>query len=117
MSCLFESLSAHLPVDARAIRRAICDYLESNRPILEGVDTHSLLEEEHADYVRWMRDHSTWGGAIEIKAACDIWDLVIRVHNERDATDRPIQFVPSSRRAVDECRAIDLHWNGGHYYA
>ena len=114
MSCLFESLSPHLHASAPVIRSAICDHLESNRTILEGVDTHSLIEDEHTDYVSWMRDHSTWGGAIEIKVACDIWNVVIRVHNVRDHPVQTIQFAPS--RMVGECRIIDLHWNGWHYF-
>ena len=118
MSCLFDSLSVHLHAPSCEIRRAICDYLDSNRTILEGVDTRSLIEQEHSDYVSWMRRDSTWGGAIEIKAACDIWNVVIRVHNVRDGSVVAMQFVPSQMPAtmVDALRTIDLQWNGGHYY-
>ena len=117
MSCLFDSLSVYLRLAPLQVRNIICDYLESNRTILEGVDTHSMIEQEHPEYVTWMRNNATWGGAIEIKAACDIWNVVITVHSICDDHSRGIQFVPS--RTTDDfsdCGRIVLQWNGSHYY-
>ena len=92
MSCLFDSLSVYLPHSASEIRRKICDYLEDNNTILDGLDTRSILEQEHAGYVPWMRDQSTWGGAIEIKAACDIWNVAIQVHNTQETNAGVVRY-------------------------
>jgi len=114
MSCLFESLSTSLHVDAHAIRTMICDYLASNQTLLEGVDTTSLFEQDRAGYVDWMRRSDTWGGAIEIKAACEIWNACVHVHNVRDADRSTIVFRPDTR--CDPSQRIDLYWTGSHYY-
>ena len=118
MSCLFDSLSVYLPYSASEIRRKICDYLEENNTIVEGLDTHSILEQEHAGYVPWMRDQSTWGGAIEIKAACDIWNVAIQVHNAQEVNSGVVRFTPKTDgHSTTDVRTLDLHWNGAHYWA
>ncbi len=118
MSCLFDSLSVYLPYSASEIRRKICDYLEENNTIVEGLDTHSILEQEHAGYVPWMRDQSTWGGAIEIKAACDIWNVAIQVHNAQGLNSGVVRFTPNTDgHSTTDVRTLDLHWNGAHYWA
>lgn len=105
----------HFQDSSFEIRRKICDYLESNSTILDGLDTHSMLEQEHVGYISWMRNHTTWGGAIEIKAACDIWNVAIRVHNAKDCG--VILFTPKTYdHSATNARTIDLHWNGAHYY-
>ena len=64
-----------------------------------------------------MRSPSTWGGAIEIQAACNIWNLRINVSNYRDFSpkdenNKVIEFLPING-VVKE--SINIYWNGGHY--
>ena len=80
MSCLFSSLSVFLKIDDYTIRQKICDYFENNLPIMEDIETKLILDLEDPHYIKKMRQTHIWGGSNEIKAACNIWKLKIRVH-------------------------------------
>lgn len=133
MSCLFNSLSYFIPLDSYTIRQQICNYLESNNPIIEDMETKIVLSFEYYGYgksnenhdnnsklyISSMRKPNTWGGAIEIQAACNIWNYRIIVLNYRDFTsniqnniENTIEFVPLHGR-ID--KTIRIEWNGGHY--
>lgn len=125
MSCLFNSLSHFIDEDSLQIRLKICDYLQENNPIIDGIETHEVLRFENAnvhDYITNMRFTSTWGGAIEIQCACNIWNLRINVNNHReqdyrdqgyrDQCYRIIEFLPCSNNYE---KTIELYWTGGHY--
>ena len=43
MSCLFDSLSYFVKENSFQIRNIICDYLEANNIIIEGLDTNFIL--------------------------------------------------------------------------
>jgi hypothetical protein len=111
MSCLFNSLSAFIPQDPFTVRQIICDYLQENKPIIDGIDTRYILSLEHPSYIQHMRNPSTWGGAIEIQCACRIWNIGIHVYNQRDKDGRKIEFIPTGEPE----RVIELYWTGGHY--
>jgi len=112
MSCLFNSLSYFIPQSSFDIRQRICDYLQQNQPIMDGLDTSFVLQLDNANYIQQMRDTGTWGGAIEIQAACNLWNLRIVVHNHRRREHTQIEFVPVHQNIE---RSIGLHWTGGHY--
>jgi len=116
MSCLFNSLQHFLPPDSNQTRQAICDYLEANQPIIDGISTRVILNLENPNYIPLMRHGSTWGGAIEIQAACNIWNTSVVVHDIRrvnqDGKDVAIQFIPVKSTYNKE---IHINWNGGHY--
>ena len=120
MSCLFNSLSHFIPqTDAQAIRQRICDYLQSNSPIIDGMTTHDVLQLDSSgssdQYIRAMRTLTTWGGAIEIQAACNIWNTRILVHNIRTGNDQTIEFLPIANAPNLGMTAFELEWSGGHY--
>lgn len=129
MSCLFNSMSYFIKEDwgPTGIRQRICDYLEKNLPILEGMETCNVLEMEAptaAHYISNMRNSSTWGGAIEIQCACNIWNARIIVHDIRshhseNNNSNKIEFVPlqKSDTSANTASPIELHleWSGGHY--
>ena len=94
MSCLFISLDYFVKETSYIVRQKICDYLEENKPIMEGLDTKFILDMENLNYITNMRNTSTWGGAIEIQAACNIWNLRINVSNYRDNNNKIIEFIP-----------------------
>ena len=112
MSCLFNSLSYFIKDDSFKIRQTICDYLEQNKPIIDGLDTTEILKYENNNYIQNMRNTCTWGGAIEIQCACNIWNVRIIVLNNRDSGNRSIEFIQLSGQYD---RTIYLDWTGGHY--
>ena len=77
MSCLFDSLSSFLKFnDSYKLRQEICDYIENNPTILDGMDTNEITKivsnMNLETYIRNMRNSNEWGGALEIKAFCEI---------------------------------------------
>jgi len=114
MSCLFNSISHFVDGNGQAVRQKICDYLQKNNKIIDGLDTKFILDMESKDYVKKMRLSNTWGGAIEIQGACNIWNLKIVVknikHNKKNNVD--IEFLPVG--SVFN-KTIHLTWSGGHY--
>jgi hypothetical protein len=119
MSCLFDSLEYFLNIPSIEIRSKICDFLENNKKLFDSIETKDLLELESDNYVKKMRKNSTWGGAIEIKAACNIWNLEIivcniRSHDKDDKNNSQIQFIPNDG-INDLTKKIYITWNGIHY--
>lgn len=112
MSCLFNSLSFFLGKDSYSIRQEICDYLQSNNKIIDGLDTLFILELDGNNYIENMRNTNTWGGANEIQVACNIWNMRVVVRNHRDALRSNIEFLPLNGTWEKE---IELEWTGGHY--
>ena len=137
MSCLFNSLHYFIPSDSSyTIRQKICDYLQNNNTIMDGLDTDAILQMESANgsdnesangsakYIERMRLTSTWGGAIEIQVACNLWNFRIIVKNNRvfnhttstSTTARSkseIEFLPITPTEIKN--TIQLEWTGGHY--
>ena len=120
MSCLFNSLSHFIPqTDQQAIRQRICDYLQANSQIIDGMTTHDVLQLDSSNssdhYISTMRNPSTCGGAIEIQAACNIWIARIMVHDIRmgHGHGQPIEFLPVATITPD--KTFELEWSGGHY--
>jgi hypothetical protein len=113
MSCLFSSLQVSLsPETSSSIREKVCDYLSLNRPILDGIDTSTILKFEKPNYIPNMRKEETWGGAIEISAVCNIFRMSVSVHNTRDNYDSILTFVPLDNIIR---KRVHLSWNGSHY--
>jgi len=112
MSCLFNSLSYFIPETSLSIRQRICDYLQDNKPIIDGLETNFIMNLENPKYIQDMRLTSTWGGAIEIQCACNIWNLRIIVRNDRDGGKTKIEFIPLSGTYN---KTIEVYWTGGHY--
>lgn len=117
MSCLFRSLAYFVhSVDEHELRQIICNYLEKNPTIMDDLSLKDILHiegMETADYVQNMRNRSTWGGAIEIKAFCEIYQVgvIVRVRQ----TQRDIIFKPSSMEHVNCLKAVVIEWQGFHY--
>ena len=112
MSCLFDSLSYFIKEDSFKIRQMICDYLQENKPIIEGLETSEILKFENQDYIANMRLISTCGGGIEIQCACNIWNIQINVENYRENNNKKMEFIPLHGNSE---KIINIFWNGGHY--
>jgi len=113
MSCLFNSLSHFLPISSSQIRKEVCDYLAENKPILDGLETSKIID---TNYIKMMRDSSTWGGGVEIQAACNLYKIRIIVESLRvmDNKNKPIVFIPVSGSGF-YLKSCHLTWNGSHY--
>ena len=112
MSCLFNSLNHFIAEGSGKIRQKICNYLQENKPIMDGLDTNVILGFEKKDYITSMRSMSTWGGAIEIQAACNIWNMRVIVKNYRNKGNKEIEFIPLHGNGE---KTIQIYWTGGHY--
>lgn len=112
MSCLFHSLSYFLPYNSNDLRENICNYLQENKPIIEGLDTKMILDMERKNYIHHMRNTSTWGGAIEIQVACNLYNVKIIVKDIRHQQGKNIEFIPLHKKMEKE---FCMTWNGGHY--
>lgn len=111
MSCLFDSLSYFLNIDSNSIRQIICNYLESTNQIINGIDNKVLLDIEDSHYIEKMRNVNTWGGGIEIKSACNIWNIkiIVLINNRQQM----IEFIPDNSTTFNGIIAIE--WLGNHY--
>ncbi len=112
MSCLFDSISSFVKTSSQELRNEICDYLQSNNKLIDGLDTNKILLMENDNYVDNMRNLSTWGGAVEIQSACNLYNCRINVINTRDTPIRTIEFLPINS-TID--RTLSITWNGSHY--
>ena len=85
MSCLFNSLSRFVDLDAAGLRAEICNFILANAgSLMPGLDAQTLLGMPLLTYVRRMQKPSTWGGAVEIQAFCQRFDAEVEVVNIRD---------------------------------
>ena len=112
MSCLFQSLSNFFrDIDENTLRNQICDYLEKNPKIFNDMDTNqiTIFESDMSlpEYVSKMRHPSTWGGALEIIAFCEIFNIDVVVHFQ----NREIEFLPKNKSLI----TLHLNYNGNHY--
>jgi hypothetical protein len=114
MSCLFDSLSYFLKIDSNTIRQIICNYLESNNQIINGIDNKILLDIEDPYYIQKMRNTNTWGGGIEIKSACNIWNIkiIVLINNRQNM----IEFIPDNNNSSLNLNGIiPIEWLSNHY--
>ena len=120
MSCLFQSLSSFVShQDFVKLRQDICDFLQTNPKLVGGeIDLKKITELDDTtieNYVGHMRSNSTWGGAIEIRAFCEMYDVNVVVKNIRNAAQNEeetyIEFLCSNNKN----RWVVISWNGGHF--
>ena len=113
MSCLFTSLANFHPgINTNQMRLLIVNYLSTN-PKLGGINTSTLIKWEKNipinRYIFQMRQQNQWGGAIEIKAYCDIFKINVNVKSLPNS--KIIEFL--SKYKTD--KIINIQWNGFHY--
>lgn len=118
MSCLFRSLSHFISgVDENTLRKLICDYLTTNPPLIDDMPLDDLLKWEGSDsrdYIKTMRNQATWGGAIEIKAFCELFRMIVEVRVRE--TGQSIMFHPSRVASpVSLPTLVRIEWQGHHY--
>ena len=115
MSCLFQSLSHFITHnDYRKLRQDICNFLDSNSPLLDNLTIKEIAEFEGMskdDYIKNMRNDATWGGAPEIRAFCEMYKVGVKVVVL--ASKKIIDFYPSEPNDI----FVMISWNGSHFEA
>lgn len=116
MSCLFDSLSYFtLNDDGNTLRQKITAYINED-PILIHPNTRlsNILQIQDVgfqNYVSSMKSANTWGGAIEIKAFCELFRIPVHVRVESSGSI--IEFVPNNH--PENSNYILISWNGCHF--
>lgn len=108
MNCLFDSIGTFLNIPGTELRTIICDYMEHHRTLFDDCDQIQLDDA----YILKMRNIYTMGGAIEIRACCDKYNIDIIVVNTRDI-QKTTDIVFHSKLQAD--KRIYIQWNGNHY--
>lgn len=112
MSCLFDSLSEFVNTRSLQLRQDICDFLEKNPKLLDEMSAEELVKFETdcnlKDYIFKMRQQSTMGGAIEIKAFCMMFNRNVKINSTPN--NRNIEFI-----MAEDLPFVYLKWTGGHY--
>lgn len=119
MSCLFDALSFYIEnVDGQTLRTMISEYLqqdplffdEKNRlsSVLQMDDQPMSLDA----YVQNMKQSSTWGGAIEIRAFCELFRarVLVKILDPRHPHD-VIEFLPHA----PPDSTVEVGYTGNHY--
>lgn len=115
MSCLFQSLSRFITHhDYRKLRQDICNFLDSNAPLLDNLTIKDIAEFEGMTkeaYINNMRNDATWGGAPEIRAFCEMYKVSVKVVVL--SSKKIIEFKPSVESEI----FVMISWNGSHFEA
>lgn len=124
MSCLFESLCSNIQdLKADQLRQMIVQYLQKNPILVPSEDKNSpglrldaVLHTEFGSnmtveaYTAHMSHPDTWGGAIEIRAFCDMFNARVKVVVL--SSKQTIEFLPIHNPTTNE---FIISWNGGHF--
>lgn len=113
MSCLFHSLAKFVSHnDFRKLRQDICNYLDSNKPLLDELTIKEIAELDgitKEQYIENMRQDSTWGGAPEIRAFCEIYNVGVKVLVIQSG--KLIEFKSTKESTI----FVLISWNGNHF--
>jgi hypothetical protein len=115
MSCLFQSLSYFMiKNEPEMLRQEICNFLESNPNLVDDLSLDQIMSIDGVtkeQYISEMRKNSTWGGAIEIKAFCDMYHINVEVI-VLNSDNKRIFFEPN----IKPCnKLLRISWNGNHF--
>lgn len=112
MSCLFDSLSKFTTHSSSDLRGHIVSYLKTNPKLMDDTTFEEMMKWEDTDsgtYITDMSSQNTWGGAVEIKAFVNMFEVNVNVH------------IPSIQKIVEFCyqdnhdKCINILWTGNHF--
>ena len=138
MSCLFNTLSPFVHITSKELRDNICSYIKTNPKIFDDIPVEDSVMwngEDFKDlksYIKHMKKSSSWGGAIEIKAFCNMYNKVVIVRDQCGGVRKKknkVEFLPNGyvKNKIDIVKdgyslklsypqKIKIKWNGGHYW-
>jgi hypothetical protein len=108
MSCLFDSIGKGIQTPGVVVRDVVCGYLNRDGRLFDDATAKDIVDSQ---YTQRMRNPNTWGGGIEIRAACEALNLIITVRGP--PLRNPITFYPL--KPVLGTRRISLYYTGSHY--
>ena len=115
MSCLYRALAYfHQQYSTEQMRATLCRYLSTNPELSLGSASQVIPWETGqslSQYLQRMQHHSSWGGAIEIKAYADLFGMNVKVYSIPNR--RSIEFLTDKN--PDQAKWVALSWTGGHY--
>jgi len=85
MSCLFLSLAPIVNMHPMEVRLRIVEYLKTNPAIMDELKAEDIVKlsdtkETFQSYTEKMKSPDTWGGALEIRAFCQLFKVNVTVH-------------------------------------
>eukprot|EP00946_MAST-07B_sp_MAST-7B-sp1_P003235 g3235.t1 len=102
-NCLFRAVCHQVYADVSRhleLRQCCCDYMASH------VDHFSaFVEGKFDDYLKSMRDATTWGGNLEIEALQEMFDRKIQIHSNDDRGGHEAKAILGS---VDQAKQPEL---------
>jgi len=120
-ACLFHSIGIIVakikgqakPINHRQVRAEILAHLKKHRKEYEewwdGCDSHNQEIENFDAYLKHMKGHTIWGGALEIALATRHWDFKLNVVPCNAADDLSVYH------DVDNGRVGTIWYTGVHY--
>lgn len=119
MSCLFDSLSTYTSLDSTELRHQIVQYLSTNPVLMDDVTFSDVAGWEgapHEEYIRSMRQETTWGGGIEIRAFANLFRMNVNVHIPQN--QRTIEFIGKDHESTNTEKTlptVNILWTGNHF--
>lgn len=115
MSCLFDSLSFFTQHNSRELRTKVVSYLSTNPVLMNDATFEEIMKWEESDNGRYLQSmdlDSTWGGAIEIKAFVNLFNVNVFVHIPH--VKNIVEFVRDEQRK-DYFPTVHILWTGNHF--
>jgi len=115
MSCLFDSLSSFTEHDSRELRSKIVTYLGTNPVLMNDATFKDIVKWDESDdqqYLQSMNQDSTWGGAIEIKAFVNLFNVNVTVHIPQ--MNKAVEFVRDEQQKSNY-PTVNILWTGNHF--
>mmetsp|Transcript_30168 Transcript_30168/g.54731 ORF Transcript_30168/g.54731 Transcript_30168/m.54731 type:complete len:268 (-) Transcript_30168:83-886(-) len=117
-ACLFRAFADQLSADqaeAPAQMRERCvDFMEAHRE-----DFEPFLDEEFEAYCRKMRQNSTWGGQIEVRALAKLTGVNAVIYQPSEASGKPdnllVTAVPMLVSEDTDARCVQLSFHPNHH--
>ncbi len=113
MSCLFNSLAPAVNLHPEVLRKAIAAYLKTDPELLDDIKATDIIAWTEGrslqDYADRMANPGVWGGAIELKAFCELFDMDVVVHVSYTATEFTVESSKMPRRVVH------ISYTGSHF--
>ena len=113
MSCLFNSLAPAVSLHPEVLRKAIAAYLKTDPKLLDDIKAKDIIEwtegKSLQEYASRMSRPGVWGGAIEIRAFCELFEMDVTVHVLY--TDKEFT-VETSKQPT---RVVHISYTGNHF--
>jgi len=113
MSCLFRSLAPAVGLTTNVLRATIVAFLKTNPILMDDIRASDITEwtdgKKLKDYTASMSNNWQWGGAIEIRAYCELFSVNVCVHVQYTGKKFTINSTKVSRRTVH------IRYTGNHF--